>query len=161
VLASGREWCERAREAVRKGGANVLAGDTKLESRKMLARLGRADELFVMLGVDLSDPSAIIDGHVVELDELGKWVGDTYHDLKAARELDGAIPPATATDQPAYPLSAFPKPLRARLRAAAQPGRKTMRVNRRKGSSGEWLYSVADARRLYPQEMTDCNIPLS
>lgn len=118
VLESGREWCKRAREAVRKGGANALADDAKAEPRKMLARLGRADELFVMLGVDLSDPSAIIDGHVVELDELGKWVGDTYHDLKAAMELGGAIPPATANDAT---VAGDDRPTQSDLRDALHP----------------------------------------
>jgi hypothetical protein len=162
VLANGRDWIARAREAVRKGGADVLADDPTANPRKLLARLSRGDELFALLGADLADPSAIIDARVGELDELGTWADELVAELSAAIELGARRMPTPATDDDAsgfYPAGAFPGKMAARLRMAARKARKTKRVATRSGPNGERLYSLSDAKRWWPRDLASWSPP--
>jgi hypothetical protein len=155
VLANGRDWIARARDAVRKGGADVLADDPTANPRKLLARLSRGDELFALLGADLADPSAIIDARVGELDELGTWAGDVVAELSAANELGARRTPTPEPNDDDgadfKPAAHFPHKLRNRIRQAAQRGRKGKRV-RKRTVDGAVLYSVADVKRWWGDE---------
>jgi hypothetical protein len=63
-----------------------------------------------------------------------------------------ASEPVPAADEEFWPAAAFPKGMAARLRMAARKSRKTKRVAS-KVIDGVVCYSVADARRWWPDEM--------
>ena len=87
VLADGRNWICRAREAVRKGGADIIANDLTMSKRQMLARLRRGDELLRLLQCHLHNSSALITEHVDELDRFGDWAEGIWAYLSASFEL--------------------------------------------------------------------------
>lgn len=94
-LATGREWCERARAALRAGGAKGLDAATQpnaagqARSIELHTRLGELERAFVGLEVGLADPRIIILKEVERMADLGVWFGRTRDELRAVIELRG------------------------------------------------------------------------
>lgn len=98
---------------------------------------------FIVQGLSIAGVRPEQRDHLQKLsEELSRLVGDA-----------GVVPVEGADDyKPASWFTRTTKVKPSRLRQAASPQRKSMRVHRRQ-DDGTWVYSVADARRWWPDDM--------
>ena len=113
VVDNGTMWCNRAREALRAGGADgmdaALTPGTAARSTEIGVKLREAHSVFVGLLVGVDDPRFIIDTDAEAMTRLGEWFGRTRDELGAVSETRGldappAPPPATAAEASALVL---------------------------------------------------------
>ncbi|MBX3405058.1 MAG: hypothetical protein KF699_16730 [Phycisphaeraceae bacterium] len=118
VLDPGRTWCERAREALRAGGAKGLDAAThpnaagQARSIELHTKLQDAERVFVGLTAGIGDPRFIIDADAASMADLGTWFARTRDELGAVIETRGLDAPAdqritggiTVTPEPAIAL---------------------------------------------------------
>lgn len=120
VLDHGRTWCERARAAMRAGGAKGLDAAThpnaagQARSIELHTKLQDAERVFVGLTIGVGDPRIIIDKDAASMADLGAWFASTRDELGAVFETRGLDAPA-----PTPTVSVSPDLLERLQRAAA------------------------------------------
>lgn len=92
VLQPGQTWCERARAALRAGGARELDAATQpnaagqRRSIELHIMLQEAERVFRGLAIGLSDPSIIIDDFAASMADLCEWFARASDELRAVRD---------------------------------------------------------------------------
>lgn len=120
ILDSGRRVCERARAALRAGGAKGLDAATQPNaagqprSVELHTKLREAERVFSNLSVGVGDPRFVIDEDAARMADLGKWFARTRDELGAVLETRGLDAPA-----PTPTVSVSPDLLDRLQRAAA------------------------------------------
>ncbi len=128
VLDHGRAWCERARAAMRVGGAKGLDAAThpnaagQARSIELHTKLQDAERVFVGLTIGVGNPRIIIDQDAENMAALGEWFASTRDELRAVIETRGLDAPA-----PTPTVSVSPE-LLDRLEAASGAAEKMARV---------------------------------
>lgn len=120
TLAHGKTLCERARAAMRAGGAKGLDAAThpnaagQARSIELHTKLQDAERVFVGLTIGVGDPRIIIDKDAASMADLGAWFARTRDELGAVFETRGLDAPA-----PTPTVSVSPDLLDRLQRAAA------------------------------------------
>lgn len=95
ILDHGRTWCERARAAMRAGGAKGLDAATQpnaagqARSIELHTKLQDAERVFVGLTIGVGDPRIIIDKDAASMADLGEWFARTRDEMGAVFETRG------------------------------------------------------------------------
>jgi hypothetical protein len=95
VLDNGRTWCERARAALRAGGAKGLDAAThpnaagQARSIELHTKLQDAERVFTGLTIGVGDPRIIIDKDAASMADLGDWFARIRDELGAVIETRG------------------------------------------------------------------------
>lgn len=120
ILDHGRTWCERARAAMRAGGAKGLDAAThpnaagQARSIELHTKLRDAERVFDGLTIGVGDPRIIIDKDAASMADLGEWFARTRDEMGAVFETRGLDAPA-----PTPTVSVSPELLDRLQRAAA------------------------------------------
>lgn len=95
ILDHGRTWCERARAAMRAGGAKGLDAAThpnaagQARSIELHTKLQDAERVFLGLTIGVGDPRIIIDADAASMADLGAWFARTRDEMGAVFETRG------------------------------------------------------------------------
>ncbi len=109
VLDHGRKCCERARAALRAGGAKGLDAATRpnvagqARSIELHTKLQDAERVLIWLTIGVGDPRIVIDKDAASMADLGAWFARTHDELGAVFETRGLDAPAPTPTESVLP----------------------------------------------------------
>lgn len=112
VLEPGQTWCDRARAALRAGGAKGLDAATQpngagqARSIELHMKLQEVERVFGGLTIGIDNPRIRIDKDAANMADLGAWFARTRNELNAVIETRGLDAPEAIAPAPPPPQQA-------------------------------------------------------